>query len=130
MYKYLTLFLISFSVFSCDWSTIKEVNKDEYVYSKKCHIEVGKKLKELDLLKKESQNLRKAIEEYENKDKQLNIALKDLEVKSDMWRKESYDQYKYHVNQARLNRYENYMYFGAGAGLIIFSIFATKQITR
>lgn len=109
---------------SCDWSKDVSKNSDgSYTYSKQCHLEVGSSLEELDLRRKQVDELNKTIE------------LKDLAIKYSEERAQLWMDSSLKMND-RLNQYEAsrsrepWLYFGIGVAATVLSVWAAGQINK
>jgi len=106
---------------SCDFSLgIKEI-EGGYLYTPECHREVGKKL--LDLKDREKQ-----IELYKEV-----INLKDLQIskeqqRADLWKNTAFKLEDRMVSIQRFDRWEDWLYFGAGVFVTGFAVWGAGQL--
>ena len=104
----------------CDFSTIKKV-PEGYLYTKECHVQVGKNVKELKAKKEEVKELRKAIE------------LKDLALKVSYDRVERWQTTTFKLED-RVNTIEKYndaqkvLYFVIGVGVTSLAVWGAGQL--
>lgn len=119
----LTLTLITQTALaSCDWKTIQET-ENGFIYSKSCHIEVGRLVKSEKLLKGQITALNKQIR---LKDLQFN---KQLEI-TDKWRKTSYSLEDRVVKSYKLSSFSNKWNFVGGLALGLASVLVAAQIKK
>ena len=116
------MFIIpSLSFGACNWKTGVIKTEKGFLYTKSCHKAVGK-MKE-DVADREEQ-VKKLNESISLKD----LALTKAEERAKNWSDESYNQYERLQRQARLNSYNNWIYFGGGIAVTILSVWAAGQI--
>jgi len=119
----LTFILTTQSVLAtCDWKTIQETPQG-YLYSKNCHIEVGRLVKSEKLLKEQIAALNKQIT---LKDLQFN---KQSEI-TDKWRKTSYSLEDRVIKSYKLSSFSNKLNFVGGFVLAILSVYAAGQLKK
>lgn len=123
--KYVILFIliINTSFADCDWSTIKNNTDGTYIYSKECHIEVGKVLEERDRLVSDKENLNKALE------------LKDLALETSFKRVELWKDYSYRTEDRLISyekgkKYSDWAFFGLGIATVLASGWALGQVSK
>lgn len=116
------VFLISFNSFAaCDFKTgIKEVD-GQFVYSKDCHLEVGRLVKEEKQRDEQVGELKKAIELKD-------LALDKADQRVMLWRKETYEQHKYLERQQTMSEYQKWIYFGLGVAVSGFAVWGAGQL--
>lgn len=120
------VFLInpSSSFAQCDWADgVKKTSDGNFVYSKDCHIQVGVSLEELDLRRKQVQELSKSVELKD-------LALSYSEQRTQLWMDSSLKM------NDRLNQYESarssapWIYFGVGVVATVLSVWAAGQLRK
>lgn len=117
--------LMSTSVFAdCDFKKdITEDTSGNFTYSRECHIEVGKAVKSVPLLRSKVSSLEKKIE------------LKDMMLEKQEERVREWVNTSMHAH-ATVMSYEsarsrdNIMYFGLGIGVAVLSVWAAQKVTR
>lgn len=107
---------------ACDFAKDIVSNPDgTYTYSKECHIEVGKKVKKLEIAEARAEELEKAIELKD-------LALVKQKERADLWMdtslkmNEKLRQYDSMANTDRV------LHFALGVGVTILSVWAAGQI--
>jgi hypothetical protein len=107
---------------SCEFKTGVKANPDgSYTYSRECHIEVGLIRERLQYKTAEADELRRAVE------------LKDLAYKSQAQDTANWMLAAQKTND-RLQSYQNFnilnqvLFFGAGVGLTVLSVWAAGQL--
>lgn len=104
------LLLLSSITEACDWSTIKKVDGG-YLYSKSCHIEVGRSLNELDLRSEQVIELEKALLA------QKEVVKAEVE-RGDLWYSEA-KKLENHIKAEEASApYKKALYFILGAGVM------------
>ena len=107
----------------CDFSTGIVKVEDFYIYSRECHLQVGRDQKELNNKRGEVAELRKAIE------------LKDLafvkqQERVDLWQNTSFKMEEKFSTYDSLQNKNNLLYFVAGVGLTALSVWGAGQLVR
>lgn len=124
--KHIILFALMFqaldSFSACNFSTIQKTEQG-YLYSKECHIEVGRLVKSEPLYKVEITSLRKTIE------------LKDLRInkevaRAEMWRKTAIDVEKSYNMRKNMSDIQKYLYMGLGVIVSGGAIYAGSKISK
>lgn len=107
---------------SCNWSEDVKKNQDgSFSYSRGCHLEVGASLEELDLRRRQVDELKKSVE------------LKDLAISYSEQRTQLWIDSSTKMNE-RLNQYEatrsnsGWIYFGVGVAVTVLSVWAAGQL--
>lgn len=100
------IFLISSSAYGCDTSTIKKVSNG-YLYSKECHVWVGKNVKEIE------------IRDVQVKDLYKTITFKDLAIKAQqdratLWMDTSFKVEEEYQKSRKMTEFQKWLYFGLG----------------
>jgi hypothetical protein len=118
------LFNSSFSFAQCDWAEgVKKSPDGSFSYSKGCHLQVGVSLEELDLRRKQVQELTKSVELKD-------LALNYSEQRTQLWMDSSLKM------NDRLNQYESarssapWIYFGVGVVATVLSVWAAGQLRK
>lgn len=119
----ISMSLISNMAFaSCNWSEDVKKNQDgSFSYSRGCHLEVGASLEELDLRRRQVEELKKSVE------------LKDLAISYSEQRTQLWIDSSTKMNE-RLNQYEaaranaGWVYFGVGVAVTVLSVWAAGQL--
>lgn len=129
--KFTSLFLSSLLIFctqnsiaACDFSKdIKENLDGTYIYTRECHIEVGKRVKKLLLLDEQIVELEKTIELKD-------LALSKQKERADLWMNTSMQATeKLRLYDSTVGK-ENTLYFVFGIGVTILSVWAAGQLVR
>jgi hypothetical protein len=121
--KFLLILIISFNAFAdCDFGTI-EKQGDKYLYSKECHIEVGK-LYNKDKLR--DQEVEKLNEKISLKD----LALDKADQRAELWKDTTYKLEERIQKQSTYSKYNDMFYFGAGVATVILTGWALGQVAR
>jgi len=107
---------------TCDWKTIKETPQG-YLYSKECHVEVGRLVRSEPLLKAQIKALNKQIT---LKDLQFT---KQVEI-TDKWRKTSYSLEDRVIKSYKLSSFNNKLNFVGGFVLAVLSVYAAGQLKK
>jgi hypothetical protein len=107
---------------SCDWSTIQE-SGDTYIYSKECHIAVGKLVKEVELREEQVAELMKTIE------------LKDLAINTqkeriELWRNTSLDLEDRLFKRKDRSTTSTYALIASGVLISVLSAWAMGQANK
>jgi hypothetical protein len=107
---------------SCNWSEDVRKNQDgSFSYSRGCHVEVGASLEELDLRRRQVDELKKSVE------------LKDLAISYSEQRTQLWIDSSIKMNE-RLNQHEatransGWIYFGVGVAVTVLSVWAAGQL--
>lgn len=95
---------------ACVWSTIKKVDGG-YLYSRECHIEVGRSLNELDLRVEQVNELEKALSAQKE-------ATKAEMERGDLWYSEAKKLENYIKQQEMSAPVKNTLYFLLGVGVM------------
>ena len=106
----------------CDWSTIKQVG-DTFVYTKSCHLEVGKLVKEAQLREEEVAKLNEAI-------KLKDLAINTADERINKWRETAYSLDDRLSKQEKYNQWTNWGYLGLGIGLTVLGGWAAGQASH
>lgn len=117
----LAIFNSSIAIASCVWSKDIVQNGNQFVYSKECHLEVGRLVEENKLLKEQVGKLERALELSD-------LALRKSEEKSLLWMDTSIkvqNELLKYENQRQLTRWVD---FGLGVGVAILSVWAAGQL--
>lgn len=107
-----------FSNAECDWKTINKTTEG-YLYSKECHIEVGKTLQELDIKKQQS-------DLYKNSSDLYKQSYELEKQRSDLWYKESQELEKTIKQDRMFSEIQKVTYFSLGAFIMYSAIMAVK----
>jgi hypothetical protein len=110
------------AVAACDFAVDIKANTDgTYTYSRDCHIEVGKRVKKLELTEQRADELEKTIELKD-------LALVRQKERADLWMDTSVK-----VND-KLQSYESaakssdWLHFGLGVAVTVLSVWAAGQL--
>lgn len=123
IYLILVVLSLSFQINAkCDWSTIKTTDQG-YLYSKECHIEVGKIVEEVELRKKQVEELNKTITFKD-------LAMTKADERIVLWRDTSFELEERIVKQRKWSAYNDYLWFGGGIAVTILSGWAMGQVSK
>lgn len=116
---FLVFFIFNQIAFAdCDWKTISKAN-DGYLYSRDCHIEVGRSLEELSLKKQQVDLFRQSSDSFRQ-------AYELEKQRSDLWYKEAQDLEKTYRSQRNFSDLERYAYFALG----VFAMYGAVQAVK
>ena len=115
----ISVLIFSFSLNSafaqCDFAKdIKENQDGSYTYTRECHIEVGKRVKKLEIAEK-------TIDE-------LDLSLSKEKERTDMWRETSFvldEKFSKYEKTSKLN---DIVHVALGVGLTVLAVWAAGQI--
>lgn len=105
----------------CDWKNDIVEKNGSYIYSARCHHEVGVVKKDLKDREKQVVLLKKTITLKD-------LALTTADTRIMNWRSESYNQHERLMTQARLQSYSNWLYLGGGVVITVLAVFAAGQL--
>ena len=108
---------------NCDWSTIKEIDGPEFVYSPECHNQVGKLVANEKDYKIQIDSQKKVIQLKD-------LTIKDLTANSNMWEKEAHSQFKALENYRSAEKTRTWLWFGGGVGATILAIVIAGQVSK
>lgn len=111
--------LISFEAVACRWSTIRREG-DEFVYSPKCHVEVGKLVLTEPLKQEQVAELTKAIELKD-------LAIEKANMRAAIWENETNEQYNMLLKNQKSAKLEKIAYFGLGVVSVLLGAWAVNQ---
>lgn len=121
-YIILAIFMINTAYAECNFATGITPNQDgSYTYSKECHLQVGKNVRELSLLKEENKKLRETIELKD-------LALVKQEERVQLWMDTTYKLEDRINNIERLQETNKFLYILMGVGLTAISVYGAGQL--
>ena len=112
------LIFSSISYGDCDWKTISKTS-DGYLYSKECHLAVGKSLDELDIKRQQS-------DLYKNSSELFKQAYELEKQRSDLWYKQSQELEKTIRQEKMFSEIQKIAYFSLGSFIMYSAIMAVK----
>ena len=107
---------------SCDWSTIKPQG-DSFLYSKSCHLEVGKLVEESKLRDQEVAKLNETI-------KLKDLALDTADQRINKWRDTAYSLDDRISKEAKYESLTRWGYIGMGVMMTVLSGWAIGQVKK
>lgn len=114
----------TYSYATCDFAKdIKENTDGTFTYSRECHIEMGKNVKQVSLLGDRVSLLEKEIELKD-------LTISKYEERNRLWMDTSFKLNDKIQTYDHVNSTSNMVYFGLGMGLTILSVWAASQINR
>lgn len=119
----LTLIFSNTCFAECDFSTGIVKQGDSYLYSKECHVQVGRDQKELDNKRGEVVELRKTIELKD-------LALVQQQKRVDLWQETSFKMEEKFSTYDSLQSKNNLLYFVVGVGLTALSVWGAGQLVQ
>lgn len=120
----MSLMLVSNVAFAnCDWSTIREIDGPEFVYSPQCHDKVGKMVENEKDYKIQIESQKKAIELKD-------LTIQDLTKNSNMWEQEAHNQFKALENYKEAENTRTWLWFGGGVAATVLTIFLAGQASK
>lgn len=119
MKAFILCFLISSQAMACQWSSIKQV-ESEFVYSRGCHIKVGKLVKTEPLQREQVKKLKESITFKD-------LAITQADAKSNLWQKEAEKQLSHLQKYEKNARMERIIWFTAGVASILVGSWAINQ---
>lgn len=109
---------------SCDFANdIKLMSDGNYSYTKDCHVEVGKRIKKLDLATQEIDELNKTIELKD-------LALVKQKERADLWMDTSFKMNDKLQSYEAASSRSAWVQFGLGVGVTILSVWAAGQLVK
>lgn len=108
----------SYSYGACDWKTIVKTN-DGYLYTRECHIEVGKSLDELEIKRQQVELFRQSSDYFRQ-------SYEFEKQRSDLWYKEAQDLEKRLKNNKVYSDLEKAAYFTLGVFVMYGAVQAVK----
>ena len=120
MKVFILCMIFTFQAVACDWSTINR-QENQFVYSSKCHLSVGKLVKTEELRVEQVESLKKSIELKD-------LAIQKADLRSDNWEKEVNNQFGLLQKKEKESKMNKVLYFGLGAATVLFSAWAIKQV--
>jgi hypothetical protein len=120
MKTFILLLIFSFNTFACDWSTIKR-DGDQFVYSAKCHLAVGKLVKTEKLREEQVKELSKSLEFKD-------LAIKQADLRASNWEKEANNQYSLLQKNQKQHKMDKVLYYSLGAASVLLGAWAIKQV--
>lgn len=120
--------MISSSYADCNWSTGITKQNENYLYSKECHLEVGKLVKTKQNLEQANKERKLQIENLEKSIKLKDLALDLSDKRAMKWRDESYNQYERLMKKDSFSQYSRWIWFGGGIGFAFLSVWAAGQL--
>lgn len=108
----------------CDFKTgISPAQGGGYIYTRDCHLKVGTMVKDLATKDQQISNLNQAITLKD-------LAIKDADDRTQMWMKTSVDLEQKTLEIQKLQKTNDWLYFGLGALTVIGAGFAAAQLSR
>jgi len=104
----------------CDWKSVKKV-EGGFLYSKECHVEVGRLVVSEDLRIQQ-------INKYEDSIKLKDLAIGKANERIDLWKKTSLSLEQRVIKQYKFSEYNKYMWFIGGIATTVLSGWALGQI--
>ena len=126
--KYLTLLVVTLTLTmqsvlaTCNWSSIKQKG-NTFIYSKECHLEVGRLVKTSKIKEEQVKKLNETI-----KLRELSLDYSNKRV--DLWKKTTFEVEDRFNKQVRIGSLGNKMYFVGGVLLTILSVWGAGQLKK
>jgi hypothetical protein len=116
------ILLVALTALACDWSTI-ESQDGKYVYTRECHLEVGRLTKKYDLKIKQIDILEDMVSEFEK--------VLDLQVdRTNLWKEYSEDVEKKYTQVKKNERFNFWVNFGLGVVVTSLSVYLAGNLAR
>ena len=114
--------LMSFNVTAtCDFKSVKKVGADTFIYTKECHLEVGKLVKVEKIRKGQVADLNKSITLKD-------LAITKADARISLWKDTTYKLEDRMLKQRKYSRLNNTLIFGSGVLTVILSAWAMGQL--
>lgn len=128
MKKILTILLVMAmplqALADCDFAKdIKDNQDGTYTYTRDCHIEVGKRIKKLDLATQQIDELNKTIELKD-------LALVKQKERADLWMNTSLQMSDKLQSYDKTNSFNQWLYFGLGVAATALSVWGAGQLAH
>ena len=116
------MMVLSTSAYStCDFKSIKKIGADSFLYTKDCHLEVGKLVKESKIRKEQVTNLNKSLTLKD-------LAITKADARISLWKDTTYKLEDRMLKQRKYSRLNNTLIFGSGVLTVILSAWAMGQL--